>query len=164
MKYFIFDFESNKSLIDSFLSSCALAHNQELKDAEWFNWKFKENPFGQSILACAEDEGRIIGCVAYGKQQYVLNNIIYNGVISFETFVHPNYQGQGIFSNLIKLGESEALNLGIDFMLNFPNKNSITGFLRDGWHQLIAPEYWIKSKNPLNLLMNFKNLKKKVYS
>lgn len=159
MNYFYFDSQYHSSLIPSFLECASIAHRHNyVKSKMWFNWKFEENPFGKTILACAEEEGKIVGCVAYGMQPFILNNTIYNGVISFENFVHPNYQGQGVFSNLIKLAEKKALELDIDFMLVFPNKNSVRGYLKNNWLKLESPEYWINFKNILNIL-KIKNLK-----
>lgn len=141
MRYFTFDFTSDTHLIDSFLESSSLAHKQEKKTKEWFLWKFRDNPFCESIIACAEEHGVIAGCVAYGMQDFWLNGKKIKAALSFETFVHPYYQGAGIFSKLIKLGEEEAKKKGIAFLLNFPNSNSLRGFVKSGWIQIDKPEY-----------------------
>ena len=73
MKYIIFDFNKHQHLIDSFLNSASKAHKQTKKSIEWFNWKFRDNPFGKSILACAIENNQIVGCVAYGIQPLLLN-------------------------------------------------------------------------------------------
>jgi hypothetical protein len=66
MKLFIFNFIENEDLIDSFLESASIAHNEQPKPKDFFNWKFRDNPFGKSILACALHDNNIIGCVALG--------------------------------------------------------------------------------------------------
>lgn len=160
MRYFIFDYSKDAFLIDSFLESASLAHKQEQKDKNWFNWKFRDNPFGEAIMSCAEDDNKIIGCVAYGIQNFWLNGKTIKGVLSFETFVHPEYQGEGVFSKLIKLGEETVKSKGIDLMLNFPNSNSLRGFVKGGWKPIDSPEYWIKGKKMWTIPFNYKHIRK----
>ena|SRR5690606_18838952 len=101
MEYSIFSYTNNLDKIDSFLESASMAHNQTKKTKEWFLWKFRDNPYGKSTLVCAEDAGKIIGCVGYGLQPFWIRKKRVNCVLSYETFVHPEYQGKGIFSTLI---------------------------------------------------------------
>lgn len=160
MNYFIFDYTTHSHLIDSFLESAFQAHNHpRVKTKDWFKWKFKDNPFGETILACAEDNGQIVGCVAYGVQPFQLFNKKIKGVISFETFVHPNFQGQGIFNNLVQLAEKQLISQGVDFMLNFPNSNSLRGFLKNNWKELECPEYWIKGNKLFTIPFSLKEIR-----
>ena len=158
MKFFVFNFDTCKHMISSFLESASLAHNKEKNNEDWFYWKFRDNPFGESIIVCAEDESKIVGCVAYGIQEFWLNDEKIRGVLSFETFVHPAFQGKGIFSNLVQLGEETVKSKGFDLMLNFPNSNSLRGFIKAGWKSIEGPEYWIKGKNLWNVLFNYKHI------
>lgn len=145
MRYFIFNYKRDLNLINSFVLSASKAHGHSISfTKEWFLWKFRDNPFGESILACAEENDEIIGCVGYGIQPFLLNGNLLKGVLSFETFVHPDYQGKGIFSKLIQLAELELKVQNVDFILNFPNDNSINGFLKNGWKMLTPPEYRIR--------------------
>lgn len=160
MNYFIFNYTKHSHLLNSFLESVALAHNHsKIKSREWFLWKFRDNPFGESILACVEEHGKIVGGVAYGKQPFFLRGHKLKGVISFETFVHPGYQGQGIFGKLLKLAEAEVCNSDTDVMLNFPNLTSLKGFLNNGWSQTASPEYWIKGSKLFTIPFNVKNVR-----
>jgi len=161
MHYFIFNFKMDQEKVESLLNSMAVAHNMQRKNKEWFLWKFRDNPFGEAILACAEEDGQIVGCVAYGIQNFYYENSIIKGVLSFETFVHPKYQGRGIFSKLLKIGEREVLDRGVKLMLNFPNSNSLKGFLNKDWKKLDVAEYWIKGKSFLTIPFNFSDLRKK---
>lgn len=161
MKYKIFDFKCDTNYIDSFLESASLAHKEPKKTLDWFYWKFRDNPFGKTILACAEDDGKIVGCVAYGIQYFSINESRIKGALAFENFVHPNFQGKGIFKNLIKLSESESINQNIKFLLVFPNYNSLPGYQRVNWIKLKIPEYWIKGKYLSTVFLSFKELKKR---
>ena len=160
MEYFIFDYNNHLHLIESFLESAAKAHHHPVVKTEaWFFWKFRDNPYGETLLACAEENGRIVGCVAYGLQPFWLKGEKIKGVISFETFVHPNYQGKGLFNKLIQLAEETVISKDVDLMLNFPNSNSLRGFKKNNWKQLESPEYWIKGANLFTIPLFFKDLR-----
>src|SRR5690606_20885936 len=82
-----------------------------------------------------------------------------NGVVSFETFVHPAYQKRGVFTALVRRAEEVARSEGVDFMINFPNTNSLMGFLKSGWQSNIKPEYWIKGRNFLTIPVSINKLR-----
>lgn len=129
----IWDFHQDNGYVDSFLDGMAVAHDEDRKSSEWFHWKFEQSPYGKSILACAFDEDRVAGCVAYGLGIVEYNAVRYKCALSYETFVHPDYQGQGLFKKLIALAEDEAKKQGVSFLYNFPNSNSLPGFKHMGW-------------------------------
>lgn len=160
MKLFIFNFFEDENLINGFLDSAAIAHQEQPKTREFFYWKFRDNPFGRSILSCALHDNKIVGCVALGMQDFIHNGKVIKAAISFETFIHPDFQGKGLFKQLIDLAESEASNRDIEFLLNFPNSKSFSGFIKNDWKELNCSEYWLKGNNYLKLLSNIKDLKK----
>ncbi|MGK4567209.1 polysaccharide deacetylase family protein [Flavobacterium sp. 3HN19-14] len=45
------------------------------------------------------------------------------------------------------------------FLLNFPNSNSLPGFLRTGWAQLDIAEYWIKINHLFKTIKHFKDMR-----
>lgn len=161
MQLKIFNYREDNYLINSFLESLSLSHKHDIvKDEEWFNWKFKHNPYGEAILACAIDDDKIIGCVALGKHILNVKGVKYYCALSYETFVHPNYQGKGLFKKLISLAEQEAIKQDIQVLINFPNSNSLPGFTKMTWKKLDIPEYWIKLINIYNVFKNYKDIKK----
>ncbi len=160
MEFFIFDFQKDRHLINSFLKEASLAHKEKEKTVEWFNWKFTKCPYGHSLLSCAKENDEIAGCVAFGLQDFFYKNQRIKGAISFETFVSPKHQGKGLFKKLISFAENKAKEAGIELLLNFPNSNSLPGFLKMGWQQIDVKNYYIKLHNPTRVLLNFKNLSK----
>lgn len=165
MRYFIFDYDTDSKFIDSFLLSAFKAHGySEVNSKEWFYWKFRDNPYGESILACAEENGVITGCVGYGIQPFILNGKTIKAVLSFETFVHPDFQGRGLFTKLIKFAEKKLVEQDIDFVLNFPNPNSLKGFIKNGWIQMETPEYRIKINNYPKVIFKFRDFRKEYQS
>lgn len=133
MELRLWEFEKDDLLIDSFLEGMSVAHNEAKRSCEWFHWKFEQSPYGKSIMACAFDGLRVAGCVAYGRGIVRYQGRDWLCALSYETFVHPDYQGRGLFKKLIQLAEQEMNKSGIQFLYNFPNANSITGFKHMNW-------------------------------
>jgi GNAT superfamily N-acetyltransferase len=159
LSLFIFDVDQHAHHVETFLQKAAKAHGEAVRSAAWFKWKFFGNPYGDSILACASHDGELVGCVAYGMQEFVVEGKTLKGVLSFETFVDPNYQGQGIFSKLLNVAETEAKARGVQVMLNFPNANSLPGFLKKKWIQLDTNKYFLKPQLSLKLLFALKDIR-----
>ena len=161
MELRIWEYGVDDHFIPSFLEGMSVAHKEPSKTMDWFHWKFEQCPYGKAILACAFDEERVAGCVAYGKGLVRYQNKEWLCALSYETYVHPDYQGQGLFKKLINLAESEAKHQEIPFLYNFPNANSLTGFKHMGWIcRNDVEQYRIKITQFLHVLENFKDLKK----
>lgn len=161
MELRIWDYEKDNNHILSFLNGMSIAHNEERKDEDWFHWKFEKSPYGKAILACAFDGETVAGCVAYGMGKISLQNKEYKAALSYETFVHPNYQRRGLFKKLIDLAEEEAKSQGVSFLYNFPNSNSIQGFRHMGWIcRNDIEQFRIKIVRPISTLTHLLDLKK----
>lgn len=161
MRFFIFDFQDDAYLIENFLKSAAIAHGHNaVKDKEWFLWKFRDNPFGETILACAEEDGEIAGCVAYGIQPFQMGNKTIKGALAFENFVHPKWRRRGLFKKLISLSEKETLSRGIEILFVFPNAQSLQGYLSVGWTQTESTQYLIRPYLKARSLLKLKDIRK----
>lgn len=159
MELFIFQFNRDEHLIDSFLEAASKAHGDPIKDREWFHWKFAQSPYGETLLACAKVQDVIAGCVGLGIQDFYQDGVLVKGAISYETFVNPEFQGHGLFKKLIAYAEEEAKKKGIELLLNFPNNNSLPGFLRMGWSQMAGSKYYLKAHNLLRCLRYITDIK-----
>ncbi len=154
------DFEKDQRYIPSFLEGMSLAHKEEIRTEKWFHWKFEKSPYGKAILACAFDNESVAGCVAYGMGIVCYKGKEWKCALSYETFVNPKYQGHGLFKKLISLAESEMKKEGIQFLYNFPNENSITGFKHMGWTcRNDIRVFKIKLCHILPILLHLKDLK-----
>lgn len=158
--FFIFDPKKHGHYIDDFLETASLAHGHAVKSLEWFHWKFFKNPYGETILACAAHNNKLIGCIAFGMQPYVINGVEYSGVLQYENFVHPDYRRRGIFSTLLKMAEEEAIEREVCIMLNFPNPMSIQGFIKRKWTKLDTNKYYLKPYISTKLLRYITDIKK----
>lgn len=160
MELRIWKYGSDDKYIPSFLEGMSIAHKQPAKGVDWFHWKFEQSPYGKAILACAFDNECLAGCVAYGMGRVHYQGKEWACALSYETFVRPNYQGQGLFKKLINLAEIEAKAQAIPFLYNFPNSNSLTGFKHMGWIcRNDVEQYKIRITRLLHVLTNIKDLK-----
>lgn len=163
MEYFIFNYNRDAHLINSFLESSALAHNEEVKSIEWFKWKFILNRYG-SCLACVKDESKIVGCVSFGFVSFNMRGEIVKSALTFETFVHPEYQRRGIFRKLLSNVEAELKKNKCRILFNFPNKNSLPGYVSNGFLNNPIMSYKLKIINYRKFCLHVADLKKSFQS
>lgn len=161
MELRLWKYGEDDSLIPSFLEGKALSHKEPAKTEEWFHWKFEQSPYGKAFMACAFDGDKVAGCVAYGRGVVKYKGRDWTCALSYETFVHPAYQGKGLFKKLILLAEENMLKAGVQFLYNYPNANSVAGFSHMGW--IIRNDvrsFKIKVARPFSALFRILDLKK----
>lgn len=155
------NFSTDNHYIPSFLDGMSIAHHEPRRTEDWFHWKFEQSPYGPAILACAFEDDKVAGCVAFGKGKIKYRGEIRSCALSYETFVHPDFQGRGLFKKLIKLVEAELLKEKVEFLYNFPNSNSLPGFSHMGW--IIRNDlksYKIHIARPVASILNIRDIKK----
>lgn len=102
------------------------------RDAEWFDWRFGDNPFGDGcpiVVATADD--RIVGaepCVPYDVQA---GDRRLRALQPADWIVHPEYRRQGVFTTMTDRWLADPGDA--DCFFNFPSA-AITGGLESaGW-------------------------------
>jgi hypothetical protein len=137
--------------------------NQRKTDyEEWFN-RLTTSPFGNAISIIAKCNNEICGVLSFGRYEVMINDKIYKSVISYTTFVVPNYRGLGVFSKMIHRASSFFQELNIDIAFNFPNSNSLSGFKNNSWIQKNEASFYLRfhkfnSVFKLMSLFFFKNI------
>lgn len=156
----IWEYGKDDDKIESFLQSASLAHKIPQKSESWFHWKFEGSPYGKAILACAFDGNKVVGCVGYGMGIITHDNKAFKCALAYENFVHPHYQGHHIFTRLITLVENKCKEQGIKLLYVFPNKNSLPGYIKRGWKQILISKYKIRITNYLRFIRHILDIKK----
>ncbi|NMA86920.1 MAG: GNAT family N-acetyltransferase [Tissierellia bacterium] len=95
-------------------------------DLNWFDWKYVENPYGESYIVFAYENENIAAIRAFWRND-IDNNLSYQPC---DTAVLKKYRGMGIFSKMTKLALDKVEDA---FIYNFPNENSLPGYLKIGW-------------------------------
>ena len=127
---------------------------------EWWNWKYERNVFGKSIIMIAEDNDRVVGARIFWAWEFVCRGQILKAYQPVDTVVHPDYQGQGLFTKLTVKALNQATEIGADLLFNFPNENSLPGNLKLGWNYVAKLPWLVRPLKPIHLLKTLKNKEK----
>lgn len=104
--------------------------------ARFFEWKHRQNPFGESPSWVAVDDDRVVGFRTFMRWEFDHDGGRRRAVRAVDTATHPDYQGRGIFSKLTRTALEEMHAEGVDFVFNTPNDNSRPGYLKMGWQEV----------------------------
>lgn len=100
-------------------------------------WKKKhfENPLGNSIIVGAYIGDELVGMNAYSPSLYTYQGETVRALQSCESAVHPNFQGMGIWSKVVKYAINYVFTeTDYAFIFGFPNyRNSYPGFTKMQW-------------------------------
>lgn len=136
------------------LLKVSLGESMIPKSEALWKWKHFDNPFGQSPVLLAEEDGNLCGVRAFLRWEYLENGKILKACRAVDTATHPDYQGRGIFKKLTLSLIEEIKKQDIDLIYNTPNTNSTPGYLKMGW------EKW--GKLPLKLNFHLTKSKSKL--
>lgn len=113
------------------------------KDKKWFNWKYKDNIYGESILIIAYNGLQSIGIRSFWRND-IQGNICYQPC---DTALVKEYRGMGIFSEMSKKALENSTK---GYIYNFPNENSSKGNIKMGWEEYIT---WYLSFIPFKKIL-----------
>ena len=112
--------------LENGIMACFNKTFSQSKPTNYFQWKFRDNPFGESLHIIASDKDKVISTRVFWRLD--LNEI--EAYQCVDTSVLPEYQGKGIFGKTTQL----ALKiLSKKFIYNHPNKFSAPSYLKYGW-------------------------------
>jgi GNAT superfamily N-acetyltransferase len=98
-------------------------------DEEFVDWLYIENPAGHAFCNMALDDHKIAGQYIVIPLDFVIGGRDVKGSLSLNTFTHPDYRRQGIFTILAnELYDHLAAN-GVRFTVGLPNEASRHGFV-----------------------------------
>jgi hypothetical protein len=96
--------------------------------AEYYNWKCFRNPFRQGEIWLAENGRAVVGMKSMVPKRIKVLDKVVTGAETGDTFTHPDYRRQGIFTSLFKAAAEGGLDLKLDFIYGTPNLNSLPGY------------------------------------
>ncbi|MPZ93386.1 MAG: GNAT family N-acetyltransferase [Propionibacteriales bacterium] len=104
------------------------------RNAEFFAWKHKRNPFGISPGLVAVHDGRVVGVRLFMRWRLQAAAEHVSAVRAVDTATHPEFQGRGIFRRLtLELLDQLDAAGQVDLVFNTPNTSSRPGYLKMGW-------------------------------
>ena len=117
------------------------------KDADYWQWKHRTNPAGQSLgyLAETHDAAKVVGVRAFMRwRMQAPQGDRYDCVRAVDTVTDPGFRGQGIFSKLTHMALTEAEARDVALVFNTPNANSAPGYLKMAWQVVGRLPVYIK--------------------
>ncbi|OYR44593.1 hypothetical protein DJ74_17520 [Halorubrum sp. Ea8] len=118
------------------------------KDAEWFAWKYENNPYVDHVpILVATADGAIVGarpffalCMSCNRNHDVV-------LQPCDAMVHPDHRRQGLFT---RMTERAIERYGGDcrYFFNFPNDLSLSGNRKLGWRSVSTLVSYYRIENP----------------
>lgn len=121
-----------------------------IRDEEFWNWKYKKNIFGNAIIHVIENETDILAVGTMWPWEFKTRASVLKAFQLCDTVVSEKARGKGLFSKLNFARIEYAKENGADLIYNFPNKNSLPGYLKMGWSFLGNLQWFIKVLKPIN--------------
>ena len=132
--------------------------NTQLSSQKYYHWKFNSNlnrikPFEYILLRNNE----MVGYYAAIIYEYLYDNKKINAGMVCDVMVSPNFQREGLFSNLGTFSLNEMKQKGLDFTLGNPIKKYITkAHIKVGWENLFHIPLYIKFVGSRSILTKLK--------
>ena len=155
------NYESDEKYIDSYLEASSKTYKIPMRSKEWFKWKFEKSPYGKALIFAAFDGEKVAGAVVFGFGKMQINRETVLCALSYDTFVDISYQGQHLFSKLIKGAFEECKAMGVKLIYNFPNPLSMPGFKKAGLIEVDGYyNYYTMPVCPVGFLKHFRDIHK----
>lgn len=103
-------------------------------DHNLWQWRFRDNPAGESIIQLAWDNSVLAGHYAVVQAMLSIDGKEVRSGLDVTTMTHPDYRGRGLFRTLAKASYERSAQSGLEIVWGFPNRNSHRGYTQDlGW-------------------------------
>jgi len=102
---------------------------------DWWDWKYRENCASHPLGWGLYDGGSLVSARLLWPMKYNSAGNVMTAYQLVDTVTAPSHQGKGLFTKLLKVAKEEVRDLG-SFMFNFPNSNSVHGYLKNGWKRV----------------------------
>lgn len=103
-------------------------------DEDFFWWKHRANPFGESPAWLALHEGEVVGYRTFLRWTFLDEaDKELRCLRAVDTVTHPDHRGRGIFRLLTLEAVADLTREGDAWIFNTPNDQSRPGYLKMGW-------------------------------
>lgn len=127
------------------------------RDQLYWEWKYKNNIFGNPIINVAEIDGKIVGSSTLWPWRFTCKGKLFDIYQPCDTVVLQEYQGRGIFKKIYSNHLSYLDEMGVSFVFNFPNSNSLPGNLKMGWSYLGKIPWLVRPIKPFSAITSLKS-------
>lgn len=104
------------------------------ESVDHWRWEFADNPIGRLSIILAWEGDRLVGQYAANPRRVRVSGEDRLAALSLDTIAHPDYRFLGIFTRTAKACYTAMREQGFNFIIGFPNANSIHGLtISLGW-------------------------------
>ncbi len=141
-RVFPFDF-ADRRCVGRALNLLRLVFRATPFSEEWWEWKYRNNPFGTPQGWFAEDaQGEMVALRLLWPWRFRFAGTTYRAYQPVDTATHPAHTGKGLFSQLTRAA-IEAVSSEEAFLFNFPNEQSFPANRRLGWEEVSSSRWLI---------------------
>ncbi len=132
--------------------SIAQRTKEILRGPELWDWKYRKSIFGHAVVHAIRSDQQVaaVGCLWPLTLRW--KGELLTALQPCDTAVHPDFRGQGLFRYLNEERKLTAERLGADLLFNFPNANSLRGYVRSGWSFVGKVPWMVRILKPFLVL------------
>jgi len=127
------------------------------RGSRFWEWKYRESPFGPAAVQIVRIDGRIAAAGCLWPMSLIVGDKKLRALQPCDTAVHPDFRRRGLFGYLNRARKEFAVERGVDVVFNFPNENSLPGYLKAGWTYVGRVPWLVRLMNPLAVLRDRRN-------
>lgn len=131
------EFDAHRPAIESLFKAC---FGNRLTSDVW-EWAYLKNPNGSGIASLCYDGDTLVGHYAAIPVRLRNQTKVFRAFLSMTTMVAPEHRKDGWFTRLANDTYELAREVGIDFIVGFPNAMSTPGFRNKLNWSLPAPDF-----------------------
>ena len=142
------------SLLDNTFADLQRTGDTQRRQDFWY-WKYRNSPFGEAAVQTIRLDSRLAaaGCLWPIKLSWAERDFL--ALQACDTVVSSDFRRLGLFGKLNQARQRYAQEQQVDLIFNFPNANSLRGYLKSGW-QLVGRVPWlVRVMKPAALIHDF---------
>jgi len=112
------------------------------RNQDFWKWKYQASSFGPAFVQVIRIEGQVAAAGCLWPFTLRWNEHLLQALQPCDTAVHPAFRRRGLFTQLNIARKALAVERGVDLLFNFPNRNSLPGYLHSGW-QFVGKVPWL---------------------
>jgi GNAT superfamily N-acetyltransferase len=121
----------------------------ERRGEEWFDWKYRENPFVDHVpvVVAIDGDDRVVGARPLFALSMAAGGERFLALQPGDTMVHPDHRRQGLFTRMTEHTIERYDDHEAALFFNFPNEQSGAGYRKLGWRDVgpVATYYRVQS-------------------
>lgn len=110
----------------------------DTRDEEWFDWKYRRNPYMDHvpITVATDGAGQIVGARPFLALPLSIEGRRELALQPCDTMVHPDHRRQGLFTRMTERAIERYADHETALFFNFPNEHSQAGYEKLGWEPI----------------------------